>query len=107
MQAAAASRLPSIHASHPAHTPLAFHPAQVVPGRDGLLRLADWDTGYTKAIADVAKQGDLVDVQVMELGAGGKFRVSRKAVLLADAAADGNGDGQGGVAAAASSALQE
>ncbi|KAL4447781.1 hypothetical protein ABPG75_005000 [Micractinium tetrahymenae] len=68
--------------------------------RDGLLRVAEWSTDYTTSIASEAKEGDRVDVMVTEVSADGKFKVSRKAVLLADAAAtaaaaEQHGDGDG------------
>ncbi|KAL4419131.1 hypothetical protein ABPG77_002644 [Micractinium sp. CCAP 211/92] len=75
--------------------------------RDGLLRVAEWSTDFTQSISAEAKEGDLVDVMVTDVSADGKFKVSRKAVLLADAeaaakggdvdgaaGADGSGDGE-------------
>lgn len=59
--------------------------------------MAEWSTDYTQSISAVAREGDLVDVMVTEVSADGKFKLSRKAVLLADAeAAAAGGDGAGG-----------
>lgn len=58
---------------------------EVLPRREGLLHVSEWDVGRTESIADVAKEGDLVDVMVVEVQDGsGKIKLSRKAVLLAD-----------------------
>lgn len=59
----------------------------MLPGRDGLLRNADWDVSYTPSIQGCASEGQLVDVMVTDAAPTGKFKVSRKAVLLADRAA--------------------
>ena len=59
----------------------------MLPRRDGLLRIGDWAATYTDSLASVARVGDRIDVQVTEVGADGKFKVSRKAMLAADAAA--------------------
>lgn len=71
---------------------LLCHPCQQVGRRDGLLRISEWSTDYTQSISGVAREGDLVDVMVTDVSADGKFKVSRKAVLLADAAAAAEGD---------------
>jgi predicted RNA-binding protein with RPS1 domain len=63
--------------------------------------VGDWDIAYTRSIAEEAKEGDLVDVQVVEATPDGKLRVSRKAVLLEDA--KNAGPGSTPSAAAASS----
>ena len=61
------------------------------------MRLSEWDTGFTKSVADKFKQGDLVDVQVTEIGQDGRIRLSRRAVLLADSASGTtSGEGEGG-----------
>lgn len=58
---------------------------EVQPKRDGLLHVSEWDFGHTKSISDVVKEGDLVDVMVLEVVEGsGKIKLSRKAVLELD-----------------------
>ena len=58
---------------------------EVAPKRDGLLHVSEWDVTRTASIADVVKEGDLVDVMVMEVAEGtGKIKLSRKAVLILD-----------------------
>lgn len=58
---------------------------EVAPKRDGLLHVSEWDVSRTASIADVVKEGDLVDVMVLEVAEGsGKIKLSRKAVLFLD-----------------------
>lgn len=58
---------------------------EVAPKRDGLLHVSEWDVTRTASIADVVKEGDLVDVMVLEVAEGsGKIKLSRKAVLVLD-----------------------
>ena len=71
--------------------------AVALGGGLGLVRLPDWDTSYTKSVADNFKQGDLVDVQVTEIGRDKRIRLSRRAVLLADSASGTtSGESEGG-----------
>ncbi len=58
------------------------------------MRLSDWDTSYTKSVADAFKVGDVVDVQVSDIQPDGRIRLSRRAVLLADSAS-GSTSGEG------------
>jgi len=59
---------------------------QVSDGRDGLLHVSEWDVARTEVMADVVKEGDQVDVMILEVenGKNGKIRLSRKAVLAED-----------------------
>ncbi|GAB4816012.1 hypothetical protein N2152v2_003058 [Parachlorella kessleri] len=57
---------------------------EVFHKREGLLHVSEWDVTRTPNIADVAKEGDLLDVMVIELGEQGRYKLSRKAVLRAD-----------------------
>jgi polyribonucleotide nucleotidyltransferase len=60
---------------------------EVAPRREGLLHVSEWDVGRTEDVGAVCKAGDLVDVMVLEVGkADGRLKLSRKAVLVADAA---------------------
>lgn len=40
---------------------------QVLPKREGLLHVSEWDFGHMKSIGDVVKEGDTVDVMITEL----------------------------------------
>ena len=58
---------------------------EFAPKRDGLLHVSEWAQERVSNIADVVKEGDLVDVMVLEVVEGtGKVRLSRKAVLAQD-----------------------
>lgn len=58
---------------------------ELTPKRDGLLHVSEWGVERTPSITEVVKEGDLVDVMVLEVAEGtGKIRLSRKAVLLLD-----------------------
>ena len=58
---------------------------ELAPKKDGLLHVSEWDFQRTSSIAEVVKEGDLVDVMVMEVASGtGKIKLSRKAVLEKD-----------------------
>ena len=78
----------------------------MLPKREGLVRLSDWDISFTKSVGDKFKEGDLVDVQVSDINQDGRIRLSRRAVLLADSASgttsgEGEGNGSGGEASSA------
>jgi len=69
---------------------------EIAPKREGLLHVSEWDVARTASIAEVVKEGDLVDVMVLEVAAGsGKIKLSRKAVLKLDGASS-EGEGEGG-----------
>lgn len=58
---------------------------EIAPKKDGLLHVSEWDFKRTASIADVVKEGDVVDVMVIEVSASnGKVKLSRKAVLELD-----------------------
>lgn len=59
---------------------------QVARGRDALLHVSEWDTNRTESMGDVVKEGDLVDIMILEVEEGnrGKIRASRKALLGED-----------------------
>ena len=68
---------------------------QVAKGRDALLNVSEWDTERTENIADVCKEGDLVDVIILDVEEGnrGKIRASRKRLPGDEENGDENGDG--------------
>ena len=55
---------------------------EVAPRREGLLRVGDWALAYTTSLEAEAKEGDLIDVVVTDVSADGKFKLSRKALLV-------------------------
>lgn len=59
-------------AGPPAPTPSHLLPApQVLPKREGLLHVSEWSRERVANVADVVKEGDLVDVMITELQARG------------------------------------
>jgi polyribonucleotide nucleotidyltransferase len=75
---------------------------EIMPKREGLLHVSEWDVGRTANIADVVKEGDLVDVMLVEVQEGsGKLKLSRRALLVADGKAAAPPAAEGGGAPAA------
>jgi polyribonucleotide nucleotidyltransferase len=54
---------------------------QFMPGRDGLVHISQLDHKRVNRIEDVVKEGDEIDVKVMELDSQGRVNLSRKALL--------------------------
>ncbi len=53
----------------------------VLPNQDGLLHISEIDYKRVNAVTDVLKEGDEVEVKVLEVDPQGKIRLSRKALL--------------------------
>jgi polyribonucleotide nucleotidyltransferase len=53
----------------------------VLPNQDGLLHISEIDYKRINAVTDVLKEGDEVEVKVLEVDPQGKIRLSRKALL--------------------------
>ncbi|KAA8496217.1 Polyribonucleotide nucleotidyltransferase [Porphyridium purpureum] len=57
----------------------------LVPGKEGWLHISEVEIGRTSKIEDVLKEGDEIDVVVIERGRNdNQFRVSRRNVLIVD-----------------------
>ncbi len=54
---------------------------EILPGKEGLLHVSEFDYGYVEDIAAHVQVGDKVRVRVIEIRDGGKIRLSRKALL--------------------------
>ncbi len=55
---------------------------EFLPKKEGLLHISEWDWKKTADIADVVKEGEKVEVKLLEVDPKtGKFRLSRKALL--------------------------
>ncbi|HAM34938.1 MAG TPA: polyribonucleotide nucleotidyltransferase [Elusimicrobia bacterium] len=54
---------------------------EIFPGREGLLHISQIDVKRVARVEDALKEGDEVDVKVLEIDNDGKIRLSRKAVL--------------------------
>jgi polyribonucleotide nucleotidyltransferase len=55
---------------------------EILPGKEGLLHISQIDTKRVARVEDVLKEGDTVEVKVLEIDNDGKIRLSRKAVLV-------------------------
>jgi len=55
---------------------------EIAPGKVGLLHISEIDHGYVKSITDYFKEGDYVEVKVIEIDdKTGRFKLSRKALI--------------------------
>jgi polyribonucleotide nucleotidyltransferase len=54
---------------------------EIFPGKEGLLHISQIDVKRVAKVEDVLKEGDEVEVKVLEVDGDGKIRLSRKAVL--------------------------
>ena len=54
---------------------------QILPGTDGLLHISQISTERIKRVEDVLKEGDEIQVKVLEVDKSGKIRLSRKELL--------------------------
>lgn len=54
---------------------------EIFPGTDGLVHISQLDSKRVAKVTDVLKQGDKVQVKVLEVDRDGKIRLSRKAAL--------------------------
>jgi polyribonucleotide nucleotidyltransferase len=63
---------------------------EILPGRDGLLHISELTEGRVNQVEDVLREGDEVMVKCLEVGRGGKIRLSRKAALADQAEKGGD-----------------
>lgn len=54
---------------------------EILPGTDGLVHISELDYKRVAKVADVLKEGDKVDVKVLDVDNRGRIRLSRKALL--------------------------
>jgi len=54
---------------------------EIIPGKSGLVHISELDESRVNEVADVVKEGDLVDVMVVDVKDNGKMSLSRKAAL--------------------------
>ncbi len=53
----------------------------IIPGTDGLLHISEIDHGHVKEVSDVLKEGDEIEVKVIQVDENNRIRLSRKALL--------------------------
>jgi polyribonucleotide nucleotidyltransferase len=54
---------------------------EILPGTDGLLHISEMAHTRVERVTDVMKEGDEVEVKVIEVGRDGKIRLSRRELL--------------------------
>lgn len=54
---------------------------EVLPGKEGLIRISELDIGHVDRVEDVVKVGDEVTVKVIEIDSQGRVNLSRRALL--------------------------
>ncbi|MDD5132136.1 MAG: polyribonucleotide nucleotidyltransferase [bacterium] len=54
---------------------------EILPGKEGLVHISQLAEGRTEKVEDVVKEGDELEVKVVEIDSQGRINLSRKAVL--------------------------
>ncbi|MFN8545863.1 MAG: polyribonucleotide nucleotidyltransferase [Candidatus Binatia bacterium] len=54
---------------------------EILPGTDGLVHISQLADERVRAVSDVLKEGDVIDVKVLEVDKSGKIRLSRKEAM--------------------------
>jgi polyribonucleotide nucleotidyltransferase len=54
---------------------------EILPGTDGLVHISELDTKRVAKVTDVVKEGDVIEVKVLDVDNRGRIRLSRKALL--------------------------
>lgn len=62
---------------------------EILPGTEGLLHISELQQGRTEKTEDVVKKGDIVPVKLLSIDEKGRMRLSRKAALAEEGAAEG------------------
>jgi len=54
---------------------------EIFPGKEAWCHISELEYKRTEKVKDVCKEGDILEVEISEIGRGGQFRVSRKPLL--------------------------
>lgn len=54
---------------------------EIAPGKDGLCHISELSDGFVKAVADICKLGDKIEVKVIAVDEQNRVKLSRRAVL--------------------------
>lgn len=54
---------------------------QILPGKEGLCHISEFDVGRVERLSDHVKPGDLISVKVLDINERGQVKLSRKATL--------------------------
>ena len=63
---------------------------EILPGKEGLCHISEFDNARIGNLADFVKQGDVISVKVMDINERGQLKLSRKATLSPSAATLGS-----------------
>lgn len=55
---------------------------EVLPGKEGLCHISEYDTARIENLRDVVKEGDEITVKVIDINERGQMKLSRKALLV-------------------------
>ena len=69
---------------------------EIMPGREGLLHISQIDVNRVERVTDVLKEGQEIEVKVLEVSHEGKIRLSRKAVISPGSEKNDSGPSGGG-----------
>jgi polyribonucleotide nucleotidyltransferase len=61
---------------------------EFVPGRDGLVHISELGLQRINRVEDVVKEGDKIRVKLLEIDSQGRYKLSHKAILIAEGAAN-------------------
>lgn len=56
---------------------------EILPGKEGLCHISEFDHGRLNSVADIAKEGDVINVKVLDINERGQLKLSRRATLPA------------------------
>lgn len=56
---------------------------EILPGKEGLCHISEFDHMRINNLADIAKEGDVISVKVLDINERGQLKLSRKATLAA------------------------
>jgi len=54
---------------------------EILPGKEGLCHISEYDNSRINNLSDFAKQGDIINVKVLDINERGQLKLSRKATL--------------------------
>ena len=57
---------------------------EILPGKDGLLHISELAHRRIDRVEDVVKEGQNIEVKVLDIDPGGKIRLSHKALISKD-----------------------
>jgi len=55
---------------------------EILPGKEGLCHISEFDTARINNLEDYVKQGDVISVKVLDINERGQIKLSRKATLM-------------------------